>query len=95
MRVLVTGALGFIGHHLCKHLVKQGFEVFGVDNLSRGRADRLQLLKDCGVSVSLIDVRDTEDLTDFMGRVRPDAVVHLAALISVEESFRKPLCMKT
>ena len=91
MRVLVTGALGFIGHHLCQHLAKRGFEMFGVDNLSRGRAERMQLLKECGVDVSLIDVRDSEALADFMVRVRPDAVVHLAALISVEESFRKPL----
>ncbi len=91
LRVLVTGALGFIGHRLCKHLVKQSFEVFGVDNLSRGRAERVQLLRECGVSVGLIDVRDYEALTDFMARVKPDAVVHLAALISVEESFKKPL----
>ena len=91
MRVLVTGALGFIGHHLCSHLTNVGYDVFGIDNLSRGRADRLQILKEYGVEVFLIDVRDLNALTEYLLKVRPEAVVHLAALISVEESFEKPL----
>ena len=91
MRVLVTGALGFIGHHLCLHLAGEGFEVYGVDNLSRGRGERVELLGERGVEVEILDVRELGALTEYMRKIKPDTVVHLAALISAEESFEKPL----
>ena len=91
MRVLVTGALGFIGHHLCLHLADRGFEVYGVDNMFRGDEGRVRLLREQGVYTTAIDVRNLEALTSYMLRVKPDAVVHLAALISTDESFEKPL----
>ncbi|HEY3385939.1 MAG TPA: NAD-dependent epimerase/dehydratase family protein, partial [Saprospiraceae bacterium] len=34
MKILVTGAAGFIGFHMCKALVAQGHEVFGLDNIN-------------------------------------------------------------
>ncbi len=33
-KILVTGAAGFIGYHLCKSLIKDGYEVLGVDNIN-------------------------------------------------------------
>jgi len=73
------------------HLAREGFEVFGIDNLSRGREDRISLLRGEGVEVNVADVRDLGLLTEYMTKVRPEVVIHLAALISVEESFEKPL----
>lgn len=34
MKILVTGAAGFIGFHLCKRLINEGYQVFGIDNLN-------------------------------------------------------------
>lgn len=40
--ILVSGAAGFIGSHLCKALVKKGYTVIGVDDLSKGELNRLE-----------------------------------------------------
>ncbi len=42
MNVLVSGAAGFLGSHLCDKLVEKGYKVFGVDNLISGRKENLQ-----------------------------------------------------
>ena len=49
MKILVTGAAGFIGFHTCLKLVKQGHEVYGIDNIndyydSKLKFDRLNAL---------------------------------------------------
>lgn len=91
MKVVVTGALGFIGHHLCVGLARKGYEVLGLDNLSRGRRDRIDLLRKHGVNTIIADIRDLENMVKVFSEFKPDVVAHLAALISVEESFEKPL----
>ena len=35
MNILITGCSGFIGFHLCEHLLKKGHKIFGVDNLNK------------------------------------------------------------
>lgn len=90
MRVLITGGAGFIGHHTAIYLSKKGFEVVVLDNLSRARKDSLLLLKRNGIRVIVGDLLG-ERLPKTLAEVRPEAVVHAAALISVEESFEKPL----
>ena len=42
MKILVTGCAGFIGSHLCRSLVTEGHEVFGVDDLSCGFIDNIK-----------------------------------------------------
>ena len=87
--MLVTGAAGFIGFHVAKLLLEKGFEVVALDNLSRGSASRVKALEEMGASFVEGDVRDLDLLLDVTKGV--NAVAHLAALISVEESFEKPL----
>ncbi len=67
MRVLVTGAAGFVGGRLVPRLAALGCEVDGFDRE--------------------LDVADADALAERVGRARPDAIVHLAALSSVSESF--------
>jgi dTDP-glucose 4,6-dehydratase len=43
-RVLITGAAGFLGSHLCDRFVKEGFHVIGMDNLITGRMSNIQHL---------------------------------------------------
>jgi len=90
MRFLVTGAAGFIGHNLCAVLLRRGFEVWGLDDLSRGFAERVDWLRDMGMEFVKLDIRDRDGVAEAVSRIRPDVVVHLAALISVPESFEKP-----
>jgi dTDP-glucose 4,6-dehydratase len=45
-RVLVTGGAGFLGSHLCEHLLNNGFHVICMDNLVTGNEDNIELLKD-------------------------------------------------
>ena len=40
MRILVTGAAGFLGSHLCDELLSKGYHVIGVDNFFRGKREK-------------------------------------------------------
>lgn len=85
--ILVTGGAGFIGSHLVKELVKSGYSVRVLDNLSNGS---LENIRDVLGSIEFIkgDIRDKNVVEDALKGV--DAVVHLAALIDVAESVEKP-----
>lgn len=101
-RALITGGAGFIGTHLTRRLINEGYRVDLVDNLSRGVQDEtLQRLIDTGdVSVHVADLRDPgalDSITDGYTHV-----VHLAALLGVqnvldhpEEVLRENLSMLT
>lgn len=86
----MTGATGFIGSHLCLRLLDLGMEVHGLDDLSRGSLKRAKILENSGMSLHKADVRDWATVHEVLHEVKPDAVIHLAALISVEESIRMP-----
>jgi UDP-glucose 4-epimerase len=88
VRVLVTGAAGFIGANLCRELMaRPGVdEVLGLDNLSTGYADNLDHTGAVLVTGSLLNRELLEDLVDGV-----DAVVHLAARPSVPRSLEDPV----
>jgi UDP-glucuronate 4-epimerase len=96
MRVLVTGAAGFIGSHLSERLVARGDEVVGLDNFDAfyPRAVKEQNVAAllAGPRFSLVegDLRQAADLERAFERSRPDTVVHLAALAGVQPSLADP-----
>lgn len=84
---LVTGGAGFIGSHIVKELVRQGQQITVLDNLSGGKLENLESVKD---KITFIqgDICNFTDVIDACGG--EDYVLHLAALISVAESMAKP-----
>ena len=89
--VLVTGAAGFIGSHVCEELVKRGLRVVGLDDLSSGRRDNLAPLADhpCFRLVEG-DICDATAVDQLFQDEHPAAVAHLAALVSVPRSIDDP-----
>jgi UDP-glucose 4-epimerase len=92
MIALVTGAAGFIGHHLVHRLLGEDDEVVGVDSLVTGSMDRVQPFLDRYPrqyrfrNLDLVDAGSVEDLFS----QRFDVVFHLAALGSVPRSITDP-----
>lgn len=82
MRVLITGVSGFVGAHLARHLALRGHEVWGT--FIRDAPD----LED--VSLLELDLLDFDQVDRTMAAVRPQAVVHLAGLSHVGESWSRP-----
>src|SRR4051812_2820684 len=90
MRTLVTGGAGFIGSNLVDALVERGDEVTVVDNITTGRRENLTGALERGVELVEADIRDAEAMSDLVGRVRPEAIFHLAAQIDVRHSVADP-----
>ncbi|WP_419696275.1 NAD-dependent epimerase/dehydratase family protein [Mesorhizobium muleiense] len=96
MPVLVTGAAGFIGSHVCHHLLSRGEAVVGVDNmndyydlaLKKGRLARLQPYKD--FSFHQIDIAEQGALAEALAGQGIVRIVHLAAQAGVRYSLDNP-----
>ena len=96
MRVLVTGAAGFIGSHLSQRLLARGDEVLGYDNLNdyydprlkQARLDRLLPLD--GFQFVQASLEDRPALEAAFDAFQPDRVVNLAAQAGVRYSLENP-----
>jgi UDP-glucose 4-epimerase len=89
VKVLVTGGAGFIGSHLVDRLVKEGYGVRVIDDLSSGKLENIAgHLSSGNVDFVRGDIRDASLVRKCVDGV--DAVVHLAALISVPFSIENP-----
>jgi UDP-glucose 4-epimerase len=90
MRTIVTGGAGFIGSNLVDALLARGDEVTVVDDISTGRRENLDQALQAGAELVESDIRDAGAMRDLFGRVRPEAVFHLAAQIDVRHSTADP-----
>lgn len=96
MKVLVTGAAGFIGMGVARQLLARGDEVVGLDNLNdyydvQLKEDRLAQLRPlAGFRFARLDVADRDGLAALFEAERFDRVVHLAAQAGVRYSLRNP-----
>ena len=96
MKILVTGAAGFIGSHVAQRLVARGDEVVGLDNLNdyydvnlkRARLARLEAL--AGFRFVKLDLADNGGMANLFKREKFDRVVHLAAQAGVRYSLENP-----
>lgn len=97
MKVLVTGAAGFIGSALSLRLLDRGDEVVGIDNLNdyydiELKKSRLARTQDHpGYADIRIDLEDREGIATLFSEHKPDSVVNLAAQAGVRYSIENPL----
>ena len=84
MKFIVTGGAGFIGNNIVRQLLKQNHTPIVIDNLYRGKIERISSLD---VEFHKVDIRDFDQLRNILKN--SDGVFHEAALTDVQESFTK------
>lgn len=99
--ILVTGAAGFIGSHLCEHLLKQDANVIGIDNFDPFYSKDIKEnnLKQIESKVSAnssftfykVSINDTQKILDLLKDIKIEMVIHLAAKAGVRPSIEDPL----
>lgn len=99
--ILVTGAAGFIGYHVCEMLLKNGHAVLGVDNFDAfyppaiKRSNVSGTIKTAAAVKQLfqfyeMDILDDEKMRDIFRNNQVEAVIHLAARVGVRSSVSNP-----
>ena len=96
MKILITGAAGFIGFHAAQEFLRRGWDVVGIDNfcdyynvqLKRDRAAILEKLPH--FALSELDICDLEGLRALFAETSPDVVLNLAAQPGVRYSITHP-----
>ena len=95
-KILVTGVAGFIGYHLAKRLLEEGYELAGLDNLNNYydpqlKKDRLeQLINHPNFKFTKIDFTDQDKTRSFFKKQPFEQVIHLGAQAGVRYSLENP-----
>jgi UDP-glucuronate 4-epimerase len=96
VRLLLTGAAGFIGFHTARALLARGDEVVGVDNMNayydpQLKSARLAVLeRDSNFRFTKLDIADRSAMQEIFAQEKFDRVVHLAAQAGVRHSIQNP-----
>lgn len=86
MRILITGVCGFIGSHLAERFLREGNEVFGIDNFLTGKKENLEiLLKYKNFSF------EKNSVENFKKNEKFDLIIHLASCASPKDYLKYPL----
>lgn len=90
--VFITGGGGYIGSHVAKYFLSRNFRVYVFDNFSTGFLEPLEILKRKYKKLTIIrgDLRQRAKIFEALKAAKPEAVLHLAALCSVDESMKYP-----
>lgn len=95
--ILVTGAAGFIGSHTADALLARGHRVVGVDNFCDfyARSWKEQNIRSInggrGIDIQEADITDQPAMDRLIARLKPQAIIHLAAMAGVRPSIAMPL----
>lgn len=94
MKILITGGAGFIGSHLTEAYLREGHEVYIIDNLSTGTLDNIKHLQESHayhkrLFVTIDTVLNYDRLLELVGTC--DVVIHLAAAVGVKYILDNPL----
>jgi len=96
LKILVTGAAGFIGYHISKRLCEEGYDVTGIDNINSYydinlKEARLDILKKYeNFKFDKIDLADKAQLLEYFRNEKPELVINLAAQPGVRYSISHP-----
>jgi len=89
MKVLVTGADGFIGSHLCQFLLKENHEIIAI---SRNFKQLPNLISNSDkIDFNQVDVTDFSSLSKIIIKHKPNIIIHLAGETSHKQSFENPM----
>ena len=92
--VLVTGGAGFLGSHLCEHLLGYGARVIAFDNLSTGKLSNIgHISKNPDFQFIQGDCNKFEDIAAVFAQNKIDYIFHYAALVGVKRTIENPLAV--
>ena len=95
MKILITGAAGFIGSHLCETLIEK-HKIFGLDNFCDFYNPQIKwnnvsnLQQSSNFTLLEADIRDENALKEIFSKHEFDLVIHLAAMAGVRSSIENP-----
>ena len=96
MKILLTGSAGFIGYHVAKKMLDNGYKIFGLDNLNDyydvnlKKARLASLQKSADYTNLIMDIGDFNQLNKVFEKHKPERIIHLAAQPGVRHSLKEP-----
>lgn len=95
LKAIITGSAGFIGSHLSKRLLQEGYQVIGIDNINdyyepQLKEDRLSQLNKDNFTFVKTDLEDLDTINKTFEQHQPEIVINLAAQAGVRYSLENP-----